>query len=60
MYEKMVKKLKGNDLPLIKLSVFSITLLLAKFWPVLLSLNWYWYLIVGVLAAIKPMKHVWS
>lgn len=45
-----------NDGPLIKLSVFAFTLMIAKLWDPILSLDWYWYLIVSLLAVIKPVK----
>jgi hypothetical protein len=35
--------------------VFAFALMLAKLWPPLLSLEWYWYGLVFVAAAIKPM-----
>ncbi|MBS3945605.1 MAG: hypothetical protein KGZ42_08920 [Melioribacter sp.] len=42
------------DIGLIKIAVFAATLLFAKLWPELLSLDWYWYAIVWIAAAIKP------
>lgn len=49
-----IKKLHWFDISLIKTSVFAFTLLLAKLFPMLLSLNWYWYLIIAFLATIRP------
>ena len=43
-----IKKLNCFDYALIKISVFSFTLLLAKFWPDILSLDWRWYAVVFV------------
>jgi hypothetical protein len=43
------------DVGLIKIAVLSATLLIAKLWTPILSLDWYWYLIVFILAAIKPL-----
>jgi len=34
----------------------SFVLILAKNWPPLLSLDWYWYLIIRIVAAFKPIK----
>ena len=34
----------------------SFVLILAKNWPPLLSLDWYWYLIIGIVVAFKPIK----
>lgn len=43
------------DIALLKIAVFAATLLLAKLWAPVLSLDWYWYLIVWILAALKPL-----
>ncbi len=51
---KKIRKLNWVDVKLIKWSAAGFTLLVAKLWPPLLSLDWYWYALVGVLAAIKP------
>jgi hypothetical protein len=42
------------DLGLVKVAVFSAALLIAKFWEPILRLDWYWYLIISVAAAIRP------
>lgn len=42
------------DVGLIKIAVFAATLLLAKVWEPILSLEWYWYLIICVVTAIRP------
>ncbi len=42
------------DVALTKIAVFWATLLLAKFWAPVLSLEWYWYVLFWALAAIKP------
>lgn len=49
-----VKKLSWVDLKLVQLSAIGLALLIAKLWKPLLSLDWYWYVIIAVLAAIKP------
>ncbi|MBR9689298.1 MAG: hypothetical protein GOV01_00135 [Candidatus Altiarchaeota archaeon] len=56
--EEKLKKMTICDIKLIKLGVAAFTLFLAKVWPPLLSLEWYWYLIVFVLAYAKPMYKV--
>ena len=58
--ETGMKKFKWYDISLIKFSTAAFTLLLAKLWSPLLSLAWYWYLIVGVVAALPLMKKVFS
>lgn len=50
-----VKKMNWFDIKMIKWSVAAFILLIAKLWPPLLSLNWYWYLIIGVVAMIRPL-----
>lgn len=49
-----VKNLGWFDIKLVKWSTAGFVLMLAKLWPPLLSLNWYWYLLIAVLAAIRP------
>ena len=43
------------DFRLNGLAGFAIGLKIAKLWDPLLSLNWYIYLIVAVLASVKPL-----
>jgi len=52
--DSKVKKLSWIDVKLIQLSVAGFVLMIAKLWEPLLSLNWYWYAVIAVLAAIKP------
>ncbi len=47
-----IKKMSFVDIQLIKLSVFAFTLLIAKLWEPILSLEWYWYAILFVIATI--------
>jgi hypothetical protein len=58
--DSKTKNLDGLDIQLIKLSVFFFTLMLAKIWAPLLSLEWYWYALVFVLAGIKPIYDVFK
>jgi len=51
--EKNIKKLRWFDISIFKLSVLAITLLIAKLWPPILSLDWYWYALVFILAIIR-------
>ncbi len=44
------------DISLIKLGVFAFTLMIAKLWDPILSLDWYWYLIISLVAVVKPLK----
>lgn len=49
-----IKKMNWVDIKLVKWSVFFFALLIAKLWSPLLSLDWYWYALIAILAAIKP------
>jgi hypothetical protein len=40
---------------LTKLAVFAFALMIARLWQPIISLQWYWYLVIAVLASIKPM-----
>ncbi|MAG50383.1 hypothetical protein CL621_01935 [archaeon] len=51
---KKVKKLDWYDITLIKIGTGALVLFLAKVWWPLLSLEWYWYLLIGVVAVIRP------
>jgi hypothetical protein len=53
-------KVDGLDLGLTKIAVFGATLMVAKLWPAMLALEWYWYMIVWVLAAIHPFRSVYK
>jgi hypothetical protein len=54
-FNSKIKTLTLTDIQLIKLSVFAFTLLLAKLYTPLLSFNWYIYVIVFILAGIRPI-----
>lgn len=53
-----VQKLNCSDYGLIKISIIAFVLMAAKLWSPLLSLEWYWYAIILVLALIKPMLRI--
>lgn len=44
------------DVVLLKVAVFAATLLVAKYWELLLSLDWYWYVVVFIITVVKPFK----
>ncbi len=54
---KRNKNMDFWDIGLTKWTMFFFTLLLVKFWPVLLSLDWYWYLLATIILAIRPLTH---
>ena len=43
---------------LVKIGVAAFVLTLAKLWTPLLSLDWYWYALVFVLASLKPAMKI--
>ena len=45
------------DVLLAETGAMAFALLFAKFWSPLLSLNWYCYLIIGIIAAYKPVSN---
>ena len=57
--DSKIRKIDALDMGLVKLSVFAFALILAKLWPQMLSLDWYWYAAVFILAAIRPMKRAY-
>jgi len=55
-----VKKIDWIDLKLIQISSAALVLMIAKLWKPLLSLDWYWYGVIFVLAVIKPICRMLS
>ncbi len=55
-----MKKLVWTDISFIKISVGAFTLMLAKLWPIILALDWYWYLIICLIFMVKPYYHIFS
>ncbi|MFH1106484.1 MAG: hypothetical protein V1787_01165 [Candidatus Micrarchaeota archaeon] len=53
--DSVAKRLGWLDVGMVKIAVFGFTLFLAKMWPPLLSLEWYWYVLVFVLASLPPL-----
>lgn len=51
---KRIKKLKWYDMSLIKLGSAAFALMVAKLWAPILSLDWYWYLVIVIVVSIKP------
>lgn len=53
-----LKEMDVMDIKMIKLSVAAFTLMIAKLWPGILGLNWYWYALLGVVFMLRPLKKV--
>lgn len=58
-WDAKVKKMDWLDVGAIKLGVFAIALMIAKLWSPILSLDWYWYLVVFIIAIIRPFKRMY-
>lgn len=60
--EKNIKKMKWYDVSLLKLAVFFMTLFLITAWAgfrnVVLGVEWYWYLIIGVILMVPLLKRM--
>jgi len=56
--ELKIKKYDLIDIKLIQLGSAAFVLMIAKIWKPLLSLDWYWYGAIFVLAMIKPMYKI--
>lgn len=54
--DSRLKDVHWYDISLIKLSTAATTLLVAKFFPQILSCDWWVYIAVALVAAIKPLK----
>ncbi len=48
------------DIRLMGLFGLAFGLMIAKLWSPILYLDWYWYLIIALLAAIKPIMTFWK
>ena len=57
-FNSSIKKMNMCDIGLVKLSVLAFTLMLAKLWPPILSLEWYMYGGLFILLALKPLYRV--
>lgn len=51
-YAKKLKKINFWDVQLIKIGFAAFVLMVAKLWSGLLALDWYWYLVITVIALI--------
>ncbi len=57
--EGKMSKLDVWDMKLLKWSVASFTLMIAKLWPPILGLDWYWYGILGALFMARIINHMY-
>ena len=52
--ENFISNMKWYDVSLVKLSVFIITLLLAKYVNIFLHAPWYWYVLLFLVVSARP------
>jgi hypothetical protein len=57
-YGGLLKKMKWYDIGMIKLSVAAFTILVAKFYPEIISADWTVYGAITILAAAPVIYHV--
>ncbi len=57
---KRIKNLNVWDIALLKICLIAFGLMIAKLWEPILILDWYWYLIIFLVAAIKPMMSMFK
>ena len=50
-----LKKIDWLDIGYVKLSVLFLAFMIAKLWPAVLGLDWYWYLIIGIVFMARPL-----
>ena len=60
MKEYLIIRMRGFmfpfiDIRLIGLASFALGLMIAKIWEPILYLDWDWYLVIALLASIKPI-----
>ena len=52
--ENFISNMQWYDIGLVKLSVFIITLLLAKYVSILLHAPWHWYVLLFLVVSARP------
>ena len=52
--ENFISNMQWYDIGLVKLSVFIITLLIAKYVSILLQASWYWYVLLFLVVSARP------
>lgn len=55
-----IKVMTWIDIGCIKWAVAGFILMIAKLWPGILALDWYWYALMGVVAMIRPVATLFS
>lgn len=55
-----IKKMSWIDIQFVKLASMAFILMIARLWPPIASLDWYWYGLIMILAAIVPLRKALS
>jgi len=55
-----IKKMTWLDIGCTKLAAMAFILTVAKLWPDLLSLDWYWYAAIAAVASVRPLVTVFG
>ena len=58
--DSKIKTMRWYDISLVKLTTAAAILMIAKLWSPLLALEWYWYGLIFVAAAIGPMIKIFK
>ena len=53
--ESKIQNMRWFDISFVKLSSAAFILMIAKLWSGILVLDWYWYAVIGIIAAIRPL-----
>lgn len=54
--DTIIQRYRWYDISLIKISSGAFLLMVAKLWPPLLALDWYYYLAVSIVAAVPVLR----
>lgn len=57
---KKIKKMKWYDIAFIKIAAAAFILMITKLWTGILELEWYWYLVIGILASIASLAKMFK
>ncbi len=55
-----IRRFQWYDISLIKLSTAAFVLMVAKLYPVVLSLDWYVYFVISLVVAVVPLKKLFK
>ena len=56
--DESIRKMHWYDISLIKVATAAAVLLIAKYFPIIITGEWYHYVIIALFASFLPMKHM--